>query len=62
MAHLPTCGGGETCFPISSSESVCARYCCTDADCGAGQCTTKNGTMNIFGTVAPNSSAVCTAM
>jgi hypothetical protein len=34
----PYCGAGFRCLPGMSS-TVCARYCCTDADCGAtGRC------------------------
>jgi hypothetical protein len=30
----PQCAGGLTC----TTTFVCVRYCCTDADCGAGKC------------------------
>jgi len=45
------CAGGETCF----SGAECAHYCCTNADCGAGKCTTGG-----FAPVAP-SLGICTA-
>ena len=34
----PWCKPGHTCGAV---ENVCARYCCTDADCGDGMCTGK---------------------
>jgi hypothetical protein len=50
------CGPGTTCFYTDSSmtAAVCARYCCTDADCGSsGKCQTSNATMPFFGPAAP---------
>jgi hypothetical protein len=50
------CAGGTTCYEPTSGATTgtCAHYCCTNADCGAGTCTT--------GGFAPASSAigVCT--
>jgi hypothetical protein len=44
-----SCPAGQTCF------GFCARYCCTDADCGSGHCAAKDtSNMPLFGTVAPN--------
>lgn len=31
----PYCGGGLHCF---AESNTCARYCCSDADCGVGRC------------------------
>ena len=57
-----TCAGGLTCFAYDmAGDSVCAKYCCTDADCGTGKCTTKDSTGSFFGPVAPNL-GVCTLM
>jgi hypothetical protein len=33
--NSPYCGAGLHCYP---SSSTCARFCCTDADCGTGRC------------------------
>jgi hypothetical protein len=33
--NSPYCGPGLHCHPASGT---CARYCCTDADCGTGRC------------------------
>jgi hypothetical protein len=48
MKHF--CGCGLTCVPLDSSgtSSVCAQYCCTDADCGSGKCTTMGNNGAIF--------------
>jgi hypothetical protein len=49
------CGPGTTCFytDTSMTTSVCARYCCTNADCGSsGKCDT-GGMMPYFGPDAP---------
>ncbi len=34
----PFCGGGLSCFSEDQNTSVCAKFCCSDADCGAGKC------------------------
>lgn len=57
----PTCAGGTTCFPFSSTQAVCAHYCCTDADCGSGKCTTMGTSGALFAPLA-SSLGVCTAM
>ncbi len=33
--NSPFCGSGLHCF---AGSSTCARFCCTDADCGTGKC------------------------
>ncbi|MEP7125692.1 MAG: hypothetical protein ABJE95_32480 [Byssovorax sp.] len=33
LAGGTACAGGETC-----DNGICVKYCCTDADCGAGKC------------------------
>jgi len=35
---LPFCNSGLRCHPVSKT---CARYCCSDADCGTGRCETN---------------------
>ncbi len=39
------CGSDLTCvLPVNSDDGICYRYCCTDADCGAGgTCDTSFG-------------------
>ena len=38
-----TCHGGMTCYTYGGNgDTACAKYCCTDADCGTGKCTTKD--------------------
>jgi hypothetical protein len=62
-AQSDLCAVGTTCFTLDSTgtEAVCAQYCCTDADCGAGKCSiTLQGT-TLFGPLAPNL-GVCTTM
>jgi len=52
-----TCQAGSSCITYDDAQdSACARYCCTDADCGhAGQCSTVGaGDTNLFGSIAPN--------
>jgi hypothetical protein len=45
------CVGGATCYmPTGATTGTCAHYCCTNADCGPGTCTT--------GGFAPASSAI----
>ena len=58
----PYCGGGLTCVGVSATTSVCARFCCSDADCGTGKCTMVDGSnATLFGPIAP-SLGVCLAM
>jgi hypothetical protein len=59
----PYCAGGETCIGLnmSGTVSVCAHYCCTDADCGSGKCTTTQNGMAEFGPIA-TSLGTCTVM
>jgi hypothetical protein len=52
----PFCGGGMTCI-----NEQCAKYCCTDADCGAGKCTTMDSEGSLFGPIAP-ALGICTTM
>jgi hypothetical protein len=35
------CVGGSTCWAVNNGAPTgsCAKYCCTDADCGSGTCT-----------------------
>jgi hypothetical protein len=48
----PFCAPGGTCFSLHM-KSTCARYCCTDADCGPdAACDTQMGTL--FGIFAPD--------
>jgi hypothetical protein len=52
----PVCAGGLACTVAVAPASACARYCCTNDDCGdAGVCavTDGNGTQ-LFGSLAPN--------
>jgi hypothetical protein len=57
------CAVGTTCFNLDSmgNEAVCAQYCCTNADCGAGKCSTTLQSTSLFGPLAPNL-GVCTTM
>jgi hypothetical protein len=57
------CGVGTTCVALTSAgtTAVCAQYCCTDADCGAGKCSTTLQGSSLFGPLAPNL-GVCTTM
>ncbi len=62
----PFCKGGTTCFQTGAADgsSVCAQYCCSDADCGgaAGSCVTSDGNGgNIFDPLAPTL-GICVAM
>jgi hypothetical protein len=54
LSDATSCAAGMTCFTYAPKASACARYCCTDADCGSGHCSTKNNNVAFFGTVAPN--------
>jgi hypothetical protein len=48
-----SCGGGLSCADVSATFLACARFCCTDADCGAGRCLTTDGQGRaLFGAVA----------
>jgi hypothetical protein len=48
-----SCGGGLSCANVSPTWLACARFCCSDADCGAGRCLTTDGQgRSLFGTVA----------
>jgi hypothetical protein len=49
-----SCAPGETCFSTSQTSGHCARYCCTNADCGTGVC-------DLTLTIAPNGGGLCTA-
>jgi hypothetical protein len=57
----PFCGAGLTCFDFGGATPLCAKYCCTDADCGAGKCTTSDSSGSLYGPLAPNL-GVCTTM
>lgn len=51
-----TCAPGGTCFTYDGEISVaaCARYCCTNADCGSGLCTTIDSSdISLYGPLAP---------
>jgi hypothetical protein len=52
----PVCAGGLACTIALNQQSACARYCCTNDDCGdAGVCAVVDGMGNmLFGTLAPN--------
>lgn len=54
----PFCGPNLTCLSLRK-EAVCASYCCTNADCGGGVCSTSLGGLSLFGPLAP-SVGVCT--
>jgi hypothetical protein len=47
------CAAGGTCLLSNASTAQCARYCCTDADCGNGRCVTSIQGPALFGPVAP---------
>ncbi len=34
----PFCAGGLTCAHVDTALTACARFCCSDADCGSGRC------------------------
>lgn len=36
----PACLPTSTCMATPAGTTACARFCCTDADCGAGKCDT----------------------
>jgi hypothetical protein len=48
---MSNCGPGGTCFftDASMTTAVCARYCCTDADCGSSGKCDNGGAMPYFG-------------
>ena len=57
----PFCAGGLSCAAASADLSGCARYCCTDADCGSGRCSKVDASGNaLFGGVA-SGLGVCAA-
>jgi hypothetical protein len=43
----PTCVNGFTCIPLEDGEvyGVCAKFCCSDQDCGSGGVCTAPGAM-----------------
>jgi hypothetical protein len=46
----PFCAAGLACTSVSGDVTACARYCCTDADCGSGRCAHTDGSGNaLFG-------------
>src|SRR6185437_12474205 len=48
----PFCAEGLSCAAASGDISGCARYCCTDADCGSGRCAKSDSAGNaLFGVV-----------
>jgi hypothetical protein len=51
----PVCGGGLSCSIAVPPQSACARYCCTNDDCGdAGVCIVADSYGELlFGTLAP---------
>jgi hypothetical protein len=57
----PFCAGGTTCFAVTPGAAMgaCAKYCCTDADCGSGTCQTMGPTGPLF--AAATSLGVCVA-
>ena len=59
----PVCAGGLFCAVAVPPYSACARFCCTNDDCGdAGVCVTSDGNGTaIFGGPTPNL-GVCQAM
>jgi hypothetical protein len=54
LAAPPFCGPGLTCYPdnAAGTTGACAKYCCTNADCGSGMCLTSSMGAPIFA-VAP---------
>jgi hypothetical protein len=40
-----SCGGDTTCFYVDQTQTTaaCARYCCSDTDCGSGTCQFDDG-------------------
>jgi hypothetical protein len=62
-AKGPYCDVGYTCQPLNEAGTigVCARYCCTDADCGSGKCTTTVGDAGVWSPIA-NNLGLCTTM
>lgn len=55
-----SCPAGQTCLPYDQAgDSACAQYCCSDADCGSGKCTTMGSSGAIFGSTASNL-GICT--
>jgi hypothetical protein len=55
-----TCVNGATCFGYGNDQFSCAQYCCSDADCGTGKCTTMTS-QGAFFPIAP-ALGVCTLM
>jgi hypothetical protein len=49
------CGPATTCYSPDGVQTLCARYCCSDADCGSGgMCkTTDDKGAALYGPVAP---------
>jgi hypothetical protein len=56
-APASTCGAGTTCVGVSMTSYLCARMCCTNADCGQGTCST----MAVMPSL-PSGVGVCTSM
>jgi hypothetical protein len=48
------CAAGGTCLLSDPAIAQCARYCCTDADCGEGTCQPSPQGATLFGPVAPS--------
>lgn len=40
ITNGPACLPTSTCIDATAGGTKCARFCCTDADCGAGKCDT----------------------
>jgi hypothetical protein len=57
------CGPGLTCFTYDGvGDSACTKYCCTDADCGSGKCSTGGTGSNAFFSPLSTTLGVCDAM
>ncbi len=51
--NSPFCGAELHCLP---KTSTCARYCCTDADCGTGRCELDQTI--VFGSALPDTKTI----
>jgi hypothetical protein len=57
----PFCSPGSTCFTTNQAGTTgaCAHYCCTDADCGAGNGCADMGSMGALFAPISNTLGIC---
>jgi hypothetical protein len=57
----PLCAGGLACADVGSALTACARFCCTDADCGSGRCAHTDADGNVLFAGLPSGLGECAA-